>query len=101
MPANIAKGGWTYITTTRKNTVLYTGSAAFLRERIEEHKNRTFPESFTARYNVDKLVWFRFFESIEDAIQKEKQIKGWTRQKKVDMINRQNPSWRDLYDDLP
>jgi putative endonuclease len=101
MPGNIAKGGWTYITTTRKNTVLYTGSTAFLKERVEEHKNRIFPESFTARYNVDKLVWFQFFESIEEAIQKEKQIKGWKRQKKVDMINRQNPSWRDLYEDLP
>ena len=101
MGHNIAKGGWAYITTTRKNTVLYVGSTAVLRERIEEHKNKMFPDSFTARYNVDKLVWFEFYESIEEAIQKEKQVKGWKRQKKVDMINLQNPAWKDLYDELP
>ncbi len=78
----MTKEGWTYITTTRKNTVLYTGVTSELRNRIYEHKNKLYPDSFTARYNVDKLVWHEFHERIESAIEREKQIKGWLRKKK-------------------
>ena len=94
------KGGWTYITTTRKNTVLYVGVTSDLLNRIDEHKNKIFSGSFTAKYNVDKLVWFEFHERIETAIEREKQIKGWLRQKKIELINAMNPEWNDLYDTL-
>ena len=96
----IAKGGWTYITTTRKNTALYTGVTSDLRERIYRHKNKEYPGSFSARYNVDKLVWYVFHERIESAIDREKQIKGWLRKKKVALIEIMNPEWKDLYDEL-
>ena len=96
----MAKGGWTYITTTRKNTVLYTGVTSELRNRMYEHKNKLNPGSFTARYNADKLVWFEFHELIVSAIEREKQIKGWLREKKVVLIESMNPEWKDLYDEL-
>ena len=94
------KGGWTYITTTRKNTVLYTGVTSDLRSRIYEHKNKLHPGSFTARYNADKLVWHEFHQRIESAIDREKQIKGWLRKKKQALIESMNPAWRDLYEEL-
>ena len=96
----MAKGGWTYITTTRKNTVLYVGVTSDLINRIYEHKNKLYPGSFTARYNANKLVWFEFHEHVETAIEREKQVKGWRRQKKVALINALNPEWKDLYDTL-
>ena len=96
----MAKGGWTYITTTRKNTVLYTGVTSELRNRMYEHKSKLYPGSFTARYNADKLVWHEFHERIEPAIEREKQIKGWLREKKVALIDAMNPKWKDLYDEL-
>ena len=94
------KGGWTYITTTRKNTVLYTGVTSELRNRIYKHTMKQYPRSFTARYNADKLVWFEFYELIVSAIEREKQIKGWLRKKKVALIDAMNPEWIDLYDGL-
>ena len=96
----MAKGGWTYITTTRKNTVIYTGVTSELRNRIYEHKDKLYPGSFTARYNADKLVWYEFFERIETAIEIEKQIKGWLRKKKIALIESMNSEWKDLYDEL-
>jgi len=95
-----SKGGWTYITTTRKNTVLYTGVTSELRNRIYKHKTKQYPGSFTARYNADKLVWYEFHEAIVAAIEREKQIKGWLRKKKVAIIESMNPEWNDLYDGL-
>ena len=94
------KGGWVYITTTRKNTVLYTGVTSDLRARVYDHKTKKYPGSFTARYNTDKLVWFEFHDRIESAIDREKQIKGWLRKKKVELIESLNPDWKDLYDEL-
>ena len=94
------KGGWVYITTTRKNTVLYVGVTSDLGGRISEHKSKKYPGSFTARYNVDKLVWYEFHNHIEAAIEREKQIKGWLRKKKIALIESMNPNWKDLYDEL-
>lgn len=94
------RGGFTYITTTNKNTVLYTGSTSDLVNRIYEHKSKEHPNSFTARYNVDKLVYYEYFHFIEEAILRERQIKSWKRNKKIALIDTFNPGWRDLYEDI-
>ena len=94
------RGGFTYITTNKNNTVLYIGVTSDLKDRIHQHKTKHFPNSFTAKYNVDKLVYFEFFSRIEDAIAREKQIKAGSRKKKTDLINSQNPEWKDLFDKL-
>ena len=94
------RGGYTYITTTKKNTALYTGSTSNLQIRIYQHKTKEFSNSFTARYNVDKLVYYEYFDFIEEAIEREKQIKSWRRVKKVQLINNFNPKWNDLYKEV-
>ncbi|MBV6639338.1 MAG: GIY-YIG nuclease family protein [Cyclobacteriaceae bacterium] len=96
----MVRGGLVYITTTRKNTVLYTGVSSDLPGRVYDHKTKAFPKSFTARYNVDKLVFYEEHPSIEEAIAREKEIKGWTRAKKIKLIEFMNPEWRDLYEDV-
>ncbi len=87
-----------YIMTNKGNNVLYTGVTSDLQTRCEEHIMKTHPNSFTAKYNVNKLVYYERFESIEVAIAREKQIKGGSRQKKIDLIEYNNPRWNDLYE---
>jgi putative endonuclease len=87
-----------YILTNDRHTVLYTGVTNNLQRRISEHRARF--SSFTSRYNVHKLVYFEEFHEVNDAIAREKQIKGGSRQKKVALINGTNPDWRDLSIDL-
>lgn len=82
--------------TNKNNSVLYTGVTSNLKERIEQHKHRKHPNSFTAQYNLDKLVYFEKLDSIGEAIKREKTIKGGNRRKKLDLINSINPAWRDL-----
>jgi putative endonuclease len=89
--------GIVYILTNKKNNVLYTGVTSKLHERIKKHRDKTFDNSFTKRYNTDKLVWFERHLTMGEAIKREKQIKGGSRQKKVDLINSLNPDWNDLY----
>ncbi|MEJ7674690.1 MAG: GIY-YIG nuclease family protein [Chitinophagaceae bacterium] len=72
-------GGCVYIITNQYNKVLYTGVTADLRARIWEHKTKFYPKSFTAKYNCNKIVWFETFHRIEEAIEREKQIKGGSR----------------------
>ena len=67
---------------------------------MEEHKYKRNPKSFTARYNVEKLVWFENYTDIAEAIAREKQIKAGSRQKKLQLIEEMNPEWRDLSDEL-
>lgn len=94
-------GGSTYIMTNPTNTVLYTGVTNDLARRVWEHKNKLGPNSsFTRRYNIVKLVYYETFETIPAAIFREKQIKGGSRQKKIDLINSMNPEWKDLYEDF-
>ena len=93
------RGGYTYIMTNQHHTVLYTGVTSRLFKRVHEHKTKLHPKSFTARYNIDKLVWYEGFHRIEEAIAREKQIKAGSRQKKIDLINSINPEWSDLYDE--
>jgi len=93
------KQGYVYIITNRYNTVLYTGVTSDLESRIYQHKNKSF-KGFTAKYNCNKLVYFEMGEDIEACIFREKQIKAGSRQKKVQLIEVDNPGWKDLSDDL-
>ena len=97
----MVRGGYAYITTTRKNTTLYVGSTSVLKTRIYQHKNKEYPNSFTARYNIDKLVYYEGFLTIEEAIDRERQIKSWRREKKNALIKKFNSEWQDLYDEIP
>ncbi len=83
--------------TNKNNTVLYTGVTSHLIRRTAEHKAQLHPESFTAKYNISKLVYYEHFEDIQAAIAREKQIKAGSRKVKIDLINTMNPEWIDLY----
>jgi putative endonuclease len=83
--------------TNLANTVLYTGVTNDLNRRIAEHRDRT-GSKFTTRYKVTKLVYYEGFAGILDAIAAEKKIKAGTRAKKIKLIERMNPEWKDLYE---
>ncbi len=85
--------------TNKVNTVLYTGICSNLMNRVYKHRTKHY-DGFTAKYNVDKLVYFEIFEDIEEAIKREKQIKGGSRQKKLALIKSKNPQYRDLYEEI-
>ena len=82
------------------NTVIYTGVTSRLPQRVWEHKEKIHPKSFTAKYNCCKLVWYEGFANIEDAILREKQIKGGCRADKEALINSMNPEWNDLSEQI-
>ena len=84
-----------YILTNKRNTVLYTGVTNDLHRRIWEHKEKQV-NGFTKKYNITKLVYLEETDEIEAAIVREKQIKGWLRRKKLDLIESSNPRWDDL-----
>lgn len=86
---------FTYIATNKNNTVLYTGVTNNLRRRIYEHAKKTH-SGFTAKYNVNKLVWYEMFASPTEAIAAEKRIKGWTREKKLTLVRNSNPDFTNL-----
>jgi putative endonuclease len=94
------KGGYIYILTNKNNTVLFTGVTSDLYKRVYEHKHHLYSNSFTAKYNVEKLVYYEMFEDIETAIHREKQIKSGSRKKKKDLINSMNPEWKELFNDI-
>ena len=79
---------------------LYTGVTHSLMVRVRQHKEAKDPNSFTARYGIDRLVYFERFQYIQDAIGRETEIKGWMRVKKIALVVRHNPTWRDLSDDF-
>ncbi|MBT3254609.1 MAG: GIY-YIG nuclease family protein [Candidatus Marinimicrobia bacterium] len=89
-----------YILTNKGNTVLYTGVTSDLENRLYDHLNKTRPNSFTARYNLQKLVYVEPFNSISDAIVREKQIKAGSRKNKLKLIEKDNPDWTDLSSSL-
>ena len=89
-----------YILSNNTNTTIYIGVTNDLVRRVWEHKNVAVPKSFTAKYNVHKLVYFETVESIKDAIAREKQLKGWNRARKEKLINSINPEWADLYQSI-
>lgn len=86
--------------TNKNHTVLYTGVTSNLLNRTHQHKTHFYKKSFSARYNCEKLIYFEGFHTIQEAISREKQIKSWSRKKKMDLINSLNPAWRDLIEDL-
>jgi putative endonuclease len=94
------RGGCVYIMTNKNNTVLYVGVTSEIIARVWQHKTKAFPNSFTAKYNSDKLVYYEFYSHIEEAIAAEKQLKSGNRQRKVDLICNVNMDWNDLYQDL-
>jgi putative endonuclease len=87
---------YTYILTNKSNQVLYVGMTNNLLRRVWEHKSKLI-EGFTKRYNVDKLVYFESFNTKEEAIKREKQLKSGSRNKKIELINQLNPEWKELF----
>ena len=96
----MAKGGCVYIMTSLNNSTLYTGVTSELLVRVQQHKNKENPNSFTAKYNCSKLVYYKFYESIEAAIEEEKRIKGGNRKQKEFLIHSMNPEWNDLWEEI-
>lgn len=88
-----------YILANKRNGTLYVGVTADLARRIHEHRSDAV-EGFTQHYGVHRLVHVEFLETMPDAIAREKQLKRWRRTWKLDLIEKGNPAWRDLYDDL-
>ena len=86
---------YVYILANWNNKVIYTGITNNLERRVYEHKNKLI-EGFTKKYNFKKLVYFDSTSDIRAAIEREKQIKGWTREKKNELIEAMNPQWEDL-----
>lgn len=88
-----------YLMTNYTNNVIYTGVTGDIVRRIYEHKHKLI-KGFTSKYNVNKLVYFELFNDIKTAIAREKQIKSGSRKKKIDLITKNNPEFRDLYGEL-
>jgi len=88
-----------YILTSRRNGTLYIGVTSHLVKRVWDHKNNVV-DGFTKRYNVHLLVWYEIHATMESAIQREKQIKNWRRKWKLNLIERHNPTWQDLYETI-
>ena len=86
--------------TNQWNKVLYVGVTSELIVRVRRHKEHFFPSSFTAKYHIHKLVYYRWFPTIEEAIAEEKRIKAGNRLKKIKLINEMNPEWKDLFESL-
>ena len=86
-----------YIMTNRSGT-LYVGVTNDLQRRVAQHRTKVIP-GFSSKYNIDRLVYFEETEDVRRALEREKQIKGWVRRKKVDLIEGSNPAWTDLAQD--
>jgi putative endonuclease len=88
-----------YLMATRKDGTLYLGVTRDLVRRVYQHKNKTL-KGFTSRYDVDRLVWFETYDDPVNAITREKEVKKWRRDWKIQLINESNPDWRDLYPEI-
>ena len=86
-----------YILASKRNGTLYIGVTSDLIKRVWEHKNNVV-KGFTERYRVNQLVWYELHETMESAIRKEKMLKNWKRAWKLELIERSNPDWQDLYE---
>ena len=91
---------YVYILTNKNLTVLYTGVTNDLVRRVYEHKNHLDQNSFTAKYKTTRLVYFEETTDVRAALEREKQIKSWSRERKTDLIVGMNPEWRDLYNKI-
>lgn len=94
------KGGYVYIITNKTFTVLYTGVTSDLITRTQQHKQKFYPNSFTAKYNCCILVYYKFFPTINEAISEEKRIKAGSRKKKIALVKKLNPDWVDLWEHI-
>ena len=92
----MSKNGYVYIITNRNNKTLYIGVTSNLIKRIYDHKNKMI-DGFSKKYNLNKLVYYEVYDSIKDAIKREKYLKGKKRQYKIDLIEKENKNWDDLY----
>ena len=92
------RGGFIYFLTNKNKNTLYLGVTSNLIRRVQEHKNKFYPKSFTAKYNLTYLIFYELFSHIEDAIAREKQVKKWNRNKKEQLISTTNPNWVDLWE---
>jgi len=88
-----------YLMTNAHNTVIYCGVTNNLARRVYEHKNGL-GDIFTKKYNVNKLVYYEVGDNVHAALTREKQIKGGSRKKKIDLVNSVNPEWKDLFDEI-
>ncbi len=91
--------GWTYIMTNKPRGVLYTGVAAMLAQRVQQHREGK-GSKFCAKYNLTRLVLVEPHDTIDDAIRREKLLKEWKREWKIELIESTNPKWRDLFGDI-
>jgi putative endonuclease len=90
---------YVYILASQKNGTLYIGVSAHLIQRVYQHKTKSV-EGFTSKYKVDSLVYYEIHEDVREAIAREKMLKKWKREWKIDLIEQQNPNWDDLYHTL-
>lgn len=95
----MAKGGWVYILSNRRDGTLYVGVTANLSMRVWQHKEGR-GSAFARRYGLTRLVYYEWFEDIRDAIQRESTMKHWSRAWKVRLIHGMNPEWDDLYETM-
>ena len=93
------KNSYIYIVTNKQKGTLYIGVTSNLIKRVYEHKN-SFIDSFTSKYRLEKLVYYEIFDDIENAILREKQLKNWHREWKLNLIEKFNPNWDDLYESI-
>ena len=94
------KQGFIYIVMNKYNNTLYVGVTSNLPKRILEHIEKRYENSFSARYNLNKLVYYEQFQMIGDAIAREKQLKAGSRATKLNLIKEFNPLWNDLFDEI-
>lgn len=90
---------YVYIMASQKNGTLYIGVTTDLQKRVWQHKAKEI-QGFTTKYGVDKLVYFETYDDYWDAANREKRLKKWNREWKIELIEKENPHWRDLYDGL-
>ncbi|MFH1890805.1 MAG: GIY-YIG nuclease family protein [Candidatus Kuenenbacteria bacterium] len=88
-----------YIMASKRNGTLYVGLTSNLAQRIWQHKQGTF-DGFTKKYNVKLLMYYEIYQEINTAIEREKRLKKWNRKWKIELIEKDNPQWKDLYDNL-
>lgn len=94
------RGGYVYIITNTHHTTLYVGMTSNLLRRIQQHKQKYYPKSFSARYNLHKLVYYEVLPNIQEAIAREKQLKCGNRKKKEMLIVSMNADWNDLWEEI-
>ena len=93
------KNYYVYILSNQRNTTLYIGITSNLIKRIWEHKNKAV-RGFTEKYNVTRLVYYECYDDTEEALLREKRLKKWKRNWKIELIEKMNPEWKDLYENL-